>query len=112
MFFGESFGNYKPGATEVSFARDDLQIAAGELGIELPKNLGDVVYSIRYRSPMPTKILATQPEGMEWVIEGVGRALYKFCLVYINRIRPNPDLIDDKNPRRDARDHFRLCAER
>ncbi|HWE46031.1 MAG TPA: hypothetical protein VG407_08375 [Caulobacteraceae bacterium] len=98
IFFGERFGNYRAGATEVAFARDDLERAAKELDIELPKNLGDVVYSIRYRTSMPASILETQSEGMEWVIEGVGRALYKFCLVPVNRIRPNPDLITIKIP--------------
>lgn len=35
--------------TEVAFARHDLVEAAGAIGIALPKNIGDVVYSIRYR---------------------------------------------------------------
>src|SRR5579859_7940494 len=86
------FDKYQPGVTELYFERTDLEDAARTLGMELPKNLGDVLYSLRYRSPMPARILATQPEGMEWIIEGIGRAEYLFKLVTINRIVPNTAL--------------------
>jgi hypothetical protein len=98
IFFGESFGAFDGSQTEISFEREELIRAAEELGIQLPRNLGDVVYAIRYRTPMPRKILATQPEGMEWIIEGDGRARYRFCLVPVNRIVPRTDLITIKIP--------------
>lgn len=98
IFFGANYCSYQPGMVELTFEREDLERAAKDLGIRLPKNLGDVVYSIRYRTPMPPSILATQPEGMEWIVEGAGRALYKFCLVRINRILPNRDLVTVKIP--------------
>lgn len=98
IFFGEGFGAYAPGATSMEFEREDLERAAAELDIKLPKNLGDVVYSIRYRTPMPASVLATQPEGMEWIVEGAGRARYRFCLVPVNRILPNRDLVTIKIP--------------
>lgn len=98
IFFGKDFGAYEPGKKILEFEREDLERAAIELGIRLPKNLGDVVYSIRYRSPMPADVLATQPPGMEWIIEGSGRARYRFCLVPVNRILPNPNLITIKIP--------------
>lgn len=98
IFFDPSFGGYQAGTTEIDFEREDLERAAKALGIKLPKNLGDVVYSIRYRMPMPGSILETQPEGKEWVIEGAGRARYRFALVPINRIVPNRDLITIKIP--------------
>ena len=82
----------------MQFAREDLERAAKVLGIQLPKNLGDVVYAIRYRTAMPKSILKTQPEGMEWIIEGTGRGLYKFCSVVINRIVPNRELATIKIP--------------
>ena len=41
---------------------------------------------------MPASILAKQPAGMEWVIEGVGRGRYSFNLVKLARIVPRPDL--------------------
>lgn len=92
------FDRFAAGATEVSFERKDLESAASALGIELPKNLGDVVYSIRYRTPMPDRVLDTQPDGMEWIVEGAGRSRYVFRLVRINRIFPNQDLIQIKIP--------------
>ncbi len=80
------------------FERRDLESAAGELGIILPKNLGDVIYSVRYRQGMPEAILRTQPEGMQWIIEGVGSSKYKFCLSPINVIVPNPNVAAIKVP--------------
>ena len=91
-------GSYKKGVEEIEFEREDLPRAAKALGIQLPKNLGDVVYSIRYRTPMPTKVLSTQPSGMEWVIEGIGRSRYVFKLVKINRVVPNQGLVIIKIP--------------
>lgn len=92
------FDRYKKGGETVEFEREDLVTAASELGIRLPKNLGDVVYSIRYRTPMPDSILAIQPKEMEWIIEGAGRSKYIFKLVKINRIVPNQELIAVKIP--------------
>lgn len=89
---------YAPGATEVSFVRSDLEDAASALGIVLPRNLGDVIYSVRYRSSLPAAMLNTQPQGMEWVIEGTGRASYAMKLVPINRITPNVNLVTTKVP--------------
>lgn len=92
------FDRYTADITQIPFERTDLEIAASDLDIELPKNLGDVVYSIRYRMPMPVSILDTQPEGLEWIIEGAGRSRYEFKLVRVNRIVPNADLITIKIP--------------
>lgn len=97
VFFNPPFG-YTPGRSELPFERRDIEAAAAALGVGLPKNVGDVVYAIRYRTPLPGTVLATQPAGMEWVIEGDGRSRYKFCLVPINRIVPNPELATVKVP--------------
>jgi len=98
IFFGRGFGEYKKGDTRIEFAREDLERAAATLRIDLPKNLGDVVYAIRYRTPMPRKIILTQPKGMQWTIEGAGRSHYEFRLVRINRIMPNAELRSIKVP--------------
>jgi hypothetical protein len=45
--------NYTPGATSVGFTRDEFATTAAALGIDLPKNLGDVLYSFRYRVGLP-----------------------------------------------------------
>lgn len=87
------FDRYEVGATSLDFSREDIEDAAADLDIKLPKNLGDVLYSFRFRSALPDRIVATQPEGMEWVIELAGRALYKFSLVKANRVLPRDDLV-------------------
>jgi hypothetical protein len=68
------------------------------LDIELPKNVGDLPYSFRYRIPLPERVLATQPEGREWIIEGAGRARYRFRLVQKTRIVPRHDLASTAIP--------------
>ena len=80
------------------FEREDIVRAAEAERIKLPKNLGDVVYSFRYRAKLPGEILATQPEGFEWIIEGAGKARYRFRLSRINRIEPRTDLAEIKLP--------------
>lgn len=92
------FRSYKRDSTIIAFTREELIEAAAELHITLPKNVGDVLYSFRYRNPLPEDIIHTQPDDMEWVIEGSGRALYEFRLVKINRVLPNPNLITIKIP--------------
>lgn len=92
------FDRYKPGATELEFHREEIVAAAKDLGIDLPKNLGDVVYSIRYRTALPDKIIETQPEGMEWIVVGSGRAQYTFRLVKLNRVVPRQELMARKIP--------------
>jgi len=96
------FDGYSKEATEIPFPRSALKAAAKELDIPLPDNLGDVIYSMRFRTPMPAKVLATQPDGLEWIIELVGRASYRFRLAKANRIVPNPNLavirIPDSTP--------------
>ena len=86
------FDHYEAGKTELPFARVELETAADALNIKLPKNLGDVVYSLRYRTSMPVEILETQPQGREWIIDGVGRSQYVFKLVTVTRIRPSTTL--------------------
>jgi len=89
---------YRPGMTEVPFCREDLTRAAKALRIKLPKNLGDVIYSKRYRSALPAAIVKTQPPGKEWVIEGKGRSVYAFRLGAISQIVPNPLMAAIKIP--------------
>jgi hypothetical protein len=89
---------YKKGMTEVPFRRDDLTAAAKALRITLPKNLGDVIYSMRYRVGLPDEIVRTQPKDKHWVIVGKGRAEYAFQLVKVSHIAANPQLLAIKIP--------------
>src|SRR5262249_6294956 len=92
------FDRFKKGAASVEFEREDLVAAAREVGIKDPKNLGDVVYSFRYRKPLPDGILKTCPEGQEWIIRGLGTAKYRFVLVPDTRIEPRAGLYQIKVP--------------
>lgn len=87
------FAHWKKGVGEFVFARTELKETAEQLAIELPDNLGDVIYSFRFRTALPDKIIETQPKGKEWIIEGAGRSQYRFKLVKATRIVPNPSLI-------------------
>ena len=89
---------YKPGVRKIPFHRDEIVAVARKLKVSLPKNLGDVLYSYRYRKALPPAIIKTQPQGFEWIIEGAGDAEYVFRLVPFNRIVPNPNLLSIKIP--------------
>ena len=92
------FDRYTPGSMSIDFERDDIKQAARDLDVELPDNLGDVIYSFRFRTTLSDKMLATQPMGMEWRIELAGRGLYRFVLGKQNRILPNPARVRTKIP--------------
>lgn len=84
--------------TEFEFDRDEIVSVATEIGIALPKNFGDIVYSFRYRSELPDVVRQTAAPGFEWVIEGAGRARYRFKQVRLNRIVPREELLTVKIP--------------
>lgn len=91
--------HYKEGLSQVNFTRDEFREAAEALHEELPKNLGDIVYSFRYRAPLPKEIQDTAPAGMEWCIKGTGDASYSFFLSnQATKITPNSNLIITKIP--------------
>lgn len=73
--------HYTVDATELTFEREDIERVARELGLMLPKNLGDVIYSFRYRTALPATIQAKAPAGREWIIRPAGRGRYTFVAV-------------------------------
>jgi hypothetical protein len=87
------FDHWKKGVDEFIFERDEIKAVCVALGIELPDNLGDIIYSFRFRVALPEKILATQTGGREWVIQGAGRSRYRFKLAKITRILPNAKMV-------------------
>ncbi len=89
---------YKTGATEISFERSDIVDSAKSLRIKLPKNLGDVLYSFRYRTELPESITNKAPEGYGWIIRPAGRARYKFVLVKETSVLPSSMLAETKIP--------------
>ena len=76
------FDHYTDGMTEFEFVRREIVSAKELLAPDLDLNPGDVPYSFRYRRTFPERILKTQPLGMEWIIEGAGRARYRFKHAY------------------------------
>lgn len=87
---------YREGATEVTFDRSALIQAAAELGITLPKNLGDILYSFRYRTSLPASIVAKAPQGSEWIIRPAGRARYTLALTMTAVLVPSALLVETK----------------
>lgn len=47
---------FRPGMKEVDFEREDIVRFGKKLRIDLPKNLGDLIYSFRYRATFPESI--------------------------------------------------------
>jgi len=87
------FAHWKKGTKEFEFERSEIKDASNELDIDLPENIGDAVYAIRYRTPLPASVTSTQPKDLEWIIEGAGRGRYRFKLVPATRIRPREDMV-------------------
>lgn len=52
---------YREGMREVGFERADIERVAKQLRIKLPKNLGDLIYTFRYRGALPPAIQETAP---------------------------------------------------
>lgn len=90
--------NFVEGADLVTFERKEIIETAKELDIILPLNLGDVIYSFKFRTPLPTKIQQKAPEGKEWVIVNKGRSKYAFEAKTLARIIPDSMLTITKIP--------------
>jgi hypothetical protein len=92
---------YKEGVEEFIFEREDITKAAAELGIDLPKNKGDLIYSFRYRANLPKAITDKTLEGKEdyqWIIQPAGSARYRFVLKRESNFSPNPNYVQIKIP--------------
>ena len=89
--------HYKPGAAEFDFDRVELETTASELGLRV-RNLGDIVYSFRFRIDWPEAISRTAPAGADWRIDGIGKGKYRFHLGRICRIEPREGLRAIKIP--------------
>ena len=89
---------FKGGMRQVEFEREDIVKVAGKLKIRLPKNLGDLVYSFRYRATLPDSIQATAGKGEVWIIRPAGRSKYRFVLIREVRLIPNESMATTKVP--------------
>lgn len=89
---------YSRGDTRIAFGRDEFATVAKEKSIVLPKNLGDAIYSFKYRVSLPASIVDTAPSGYEWIIGGAGIAKYEFRLVKPLDISPRANQVVIKIP--------------
>lgn len=90
--------HYSSGATEVPFEREDIVRIARALNVRLPKNLGDLIYSFRYRTPLPEAIRAKAPKGKEWIIRPAGASKYCFVATSQATITPSKMMAETKVP--------------
>jgi hypothetical protein len=83
---------WRAGDDTVEFHRSDIETAAKDIGVSLPKNLGDLIYSYRFRRKMPAAIREKAPDGFEWSLSLNGASSYLLSLVRQSRVTPNPML--------------------
>ena len=83
---------FRTGQRAVALERDDIVRSATKLGIEVPKNLGDLIYAFRYQQKLPLSISDTAPEGETWIIRSAGTSKYRFALVTDAPLAPNRNL--------------------
>lgn len=92
------FSKYKKGDSKVQFERQEMEVFAAKHKVKLPKNLGDLVYSFRYRAALPASITALAAKDETWIIRPAGRSKYSFVLVKDTPITPNKHLAITKVP--------------
>lgn len=90
--------HYEEGGEAVEFSREEIPEVARRLGVAVPKNLGDVVYSFRYRRDLPAAVLKTAPAGKTWSITPAGTGRYCFTAELPVQNEPNPSLAETKVP--------------
>lgn len=97
--------HFSPGTRRFSFTRAELVAAAARLGLRLEENedpegitsnIGDVVYTYRFRREFPREILATAPAGRMWIITGRGDGAYEFRLISTPSLNADPSLFITK----------------
>jgi hypothetical protein len=71
------FENYEVGNRVVYFTREELKAIEVALNLTV-KNLGDVVYTFRYRRALPDEIQLLLAPHETWIIRGSGDAQYRF----------------------------------
>jgi hypothetical protein len=90
--------HYRTGVSDFHFERDKFIGKAETLGLERPRNLGDLLYTYRYRKALPLAIKETAPPGYAWIIRGAGHGRYQFALVRDLAILPDPAMLKIKIP--------------
>ena len=89
---------FRPGMEEVDFERNDILECSNELGIEPPKNLGDLLYTFRFRADLPDSIRSKAEQGSAWIIRLAGHGKYRFVLAPDLPLSPNQNMAVTKVP--------------
>lgn len=91
---------WRKGTDQFEFHRDELVDSAEAIGVERPDNLGDLIYTFKFRRTLPEQIVNTAPKGKAWIIEGAGSSRYRFRLVEMGgtTIKPRQDIAATKIP--------------
>jgi hypothetical protein len=92
------FKHYHKEDTEVAFQRSDIIESARKLDLKLPKNVGDIIYTFRYRANLPESIKTKAPKGKECLIRPAGQSKYKFVTAKFSSIFPSSSLAATKIP--------------
>ena len=92
------FSKYEKGMREVPFEREEMEKIAAKIKVELPKNLGDLIYSFRYRAFLPSSITMLAGEQEVWIIRPTGRGRYSFAMIKNTPILPNEHMAVTKVP--------------
>jgi hypothetical protein len=87
--------------TRIPFTRLDLlesskKFKPGESEETRDKNLGDILYTFRFRRDFPAAILETAPKGKIWVILGAGISKYELRLITRPNLAPTPNWVVTK----------------
>ena len=91
--------HFSKGVEGFEFEREEIERHARDLGVKLPKNIGDLIYTFRYRAPLPEAVRKAAPKGREWIIVPAGRSRYRFTLADVaSQIRPNEMLAETRVP--------------
>ena len=90
--------HYKAKSDSFDFERAELLEIIQVLKLDSIKNLGDILYTYRFRREFPHSIRETATHGLEWAIKLAGRGQYKFRLGPPSRIIPRPDMAAIKVP--------------
>jgi len=90
--------HFKPGSKGFTFKRQEIIDTAAELKVRLAKNVGDLVYTFRFRKELPQAIQEVAPKGFEWIINLAGSGQYSFELVSGAWIKPSDGRVIIKVP--------------
>ncbi|GMV88917.1 MAG: hypothetical protein AMXMBFR81_18480 [Chthonomonas sp.] len=90
--------HFKAGLVSFKFKRQEIIDTATELRLDVARNVGDVIYTFRFRKNLPKSIRDSAPKGSEWVINLAGRGQYEFELVSGAWIKPSDGRVVIKVP--------------